>query len=184
MADVPHWYTEFVGAVVARLPRDLDETTAARWVQDPAGLEEALRATFASGVPVAIAALKNDKSAEGWELLEDATEPARISGETIELVPILNEEDGYILGEEMVERTRALAGRLGQRHAEHFLDNPQEIPESFRQYSLIFPGTIWVGKDRNHHVPCLVWRQGQWDLQFGILEAGVDASDLMVRATS
>ena len=40
MAEVPEWYAAFVGAVVARLPRDIDEATAKGLTESPEALEE------------------------------------------------------------------------------------------------------------------------------------------------
>ncbi len=187
MAEVPGWYVDFVAALIARLPRDLDEATAQRWTQDPDALEDALRAALlaspAPGPTRISAQLKHDKSAEGWKLLEDVTEPARVSRETIEAGPFPRVDEGLLLGDEMVALVQEIESKLGQRHAEYLLEHQEQIPEEFQRYSLVFPGTVWLGRDENHHVPCLVWtRRGEWELQFGILEAGVDSNDYLVRA--
>ena len=35
MPETPAWYMEFVAAVVARLPREIDEAVARQWVGSP-----------------------------------------------------------------------------------------------------------------------------------------------------
>ena len=194
MAEVPTWFTGFVADVIAQLPRDIDEPTAMRWMQDPQGLERALRGVLTGGGssgaaggapgPTVGGALKNDKTSTGWQLLEDVTEPATISTDTIEVNQIL--ENGLdLLGDEMVDYVEKLdVPKLGQRHAEFLLEHPDLIPETLRRNSLIFLGTVWLGTEGNHHVPCLSFYQGAWELTFGILEGGVESRDLMVQPKS
>ena len=86
-----------------------------------------------------------------------------------------------LFGDEVVEKVQAIESRLGQRHAEFFLDHPEQIPEDYQKYMLVFPGTIWFGTDSNHQVPCLTYRQGAWELIFGILEGGLEDRDLIVQ---
>jgi hypothetical protein len=191
MAEVPTWFTGFVADVIAQLPRDIDEATAMRWMQDPQGLEQALRGalTGSAGVagagasvgPKVAGALKNDKASEGWQLLEDVTEPATVSFESIEARQIL--EDGMdLLGDEMVDYVEKMdVPKLGQRHAEYLVEHQDLIPEELRRNSLVFLGTVWLGSEGNHHVPCLSFYQGEWELTFGILEGGVESRDLMVQ---
>jgi hypothetical protein len=189
MADVPGWYTGFIAEVVAHLPRDIDEAKAMGWIQDPQGLEDALRALLTGdGAPSGTAAsqqisgaFQNDKAAMGWTLVDDVTEPTSISIDTIELQAIIEEGGPDLLGEEMVDFVEKItAPKLGQRHAEFLLDHPDQIPEEFQRLSLIFLGTVWRGPEGNHHVPCLSFYQGAWEITFGILEGGVETRDQMV----
>ncbi len=177
MTEIPEWYTEFAAAVVAALPTDIDEATARGWAIDSAGLREAL-SILAAGAGVG--PLKNDKADDGWELVRDAVEPESLSVADIEMAPF---EEGMedLIGEPMVELIMGSPNLLGQRHAEYTLDRQEQIPEEFQRYSLVFPGTIWRSQDGNHQVPCLVWRQGSWELIFGILEGGFDSRDRMAQ---
>ena len=176
---LPGWYRDFVAAVVAHLPSDIDEAAARRWIDDPEGLDNVLSSLVSSGEVGST--LAHDKTKDGWALVEDAVEPASVSGETIELTPFKADDEEDLYGEEVVERVLALDGMLGQRHAEYLLAHPDEIPEEFQRYSLIFPGTVWRSPEGNHQVPCANWRQGTWELTFGIVEGGFDASDRLVR---
>jgi hypothetical protein len=189
MADVPGWYTGFIAEVVAHFPRDIDEAKAMGWIQNPQGLEDALRALLTGdGAPSGTApagkisgAFKNDKAAIGWTLIEDVTEPSSVALDTIELQFIIEEGGPDLLGEEMVEYVEKISTpKLGQRHAEFLLDHPDQISEEFQRLSLIFLGTVWRGPEGNHHVPCLSYYQGAWEITFGILEGGVEARDQMV----
>ena len=180
MSPLPEWYRDFVAAVVARLPSDLDEAAAKRWIDDPEGLEGILGGLAAGSGGVGTT-LEHDKTKDGWRLVEDAVEPPTISGDTIELTPFQAEGEQELFGDEVVERVLALDGMLGQRHIEYLLRHPAEIPEDFQGFSLIFPGTVWVSPEGNHQVPCANWRQGSWELTFGILEGGFDATDRLVR---
>jgi hypothetical protein len=189
MSDVPGWYTGFIAEVVAHLPRDIDEAKAMGWIQDPQGLEDALRALLTGdGAPSGTAAsqqisgaFQNDKAAMGWTLVDDVTEPTSISIDTIELQAIIEEGGPDLLGEEMVDYVEKITTpKLGQRHAEFLLDHPDQIPEEFQRLSLIFLGTVWRGPEGNHHVPCLSFYQGAWEITFGILEGGVETRDQMV----
>ncbi len=173
MTEIPDWYTEFAAAVVAALPRDIDEDAARGWTQDAAGLREALSVLAAGG---GIGSLRNDKSLDGWELVRDVTEPESVSADSIEMAPFAEGIEDLI-GEPMVELIMGTPDLLGQRHAEYLLDHQEQIPEEFQRYSLVFPGTIWRSQDQNHQVPCLTCRQGVWDLIFGILEGGFDSRD-------
>lgn len=186
MAEVPEWYTAFVGAVVARLPRDIDEATARGLTDSPDNLEEALRGLLGGveaggGTIDADAPLQNDKSTEGWQLLQDHSEPGQISADTIELAIFIEEGQPDLIGEDMVEHMLAIESKLGQRHAEYLIDNQKAIPEEFRRYSVIFPGTIWTDSVGNHYVPYIKYRQEVWTIDFGIVEGGVDDRDRYVR---
>ena len=185
MTDVPDWYTAFVGSVVSRLPRDIDESTARSLTDSPDTLEQALRGLLgsveASESIDPSAPFQNDKTTEGWELLEDQAEPDRISEDSIELAMFIDEGQPDLIGEDMVEHVLAIKSKLGQRHAEYLIDHQQVIPEEFRRYSVIFPGTVWTDSVGNHYVPYIRYRQEVWALDFGIVEGGVDDRDRYLR---
>jgi hypothetical protein len=185
MAEVPEWYTAFVGAVVARLPRDIDESTARGLAESPDALEEALRGLLGSvqtgGSIDANAPFQNDKLTDGWKLLEDQSEPSQISADTIEMALFIEEGEPDLIGEDMVEHVLAITSKLGQRHAEYLIDHQGIIPEEFRRYSVIFPGTIWTDNVGNHYVPYIKYRQEVWTIDFGIVEGGVDDRDRLAR---
>ena len=182
MPETPAWYMEFVAAVVARLPREIDEAVARRWVGSPEQLEEALAGAL---VVAAVASVDpdspflNDKRSEGMELLEDVSEPAQLATENIGEVQIFGDDEPFAVGDDVVERVRSMSPKFGQRHCEYLHAHPEMIPEEYNRYTLVFGGTIWRDQAGNHMVPCLNRSQGEWKIIFGILEMGMDNTDRM-----
>ena len=182
MPETPDWYMEFVAAVVARLPRDIDEAAARRWAGSPEQLEEALAAALVVAPVGAIdsaSPFENDKASEGMELVEDVTEPEFIASENVGEVQIFGDDEPFMVGEDVVERVRGMSPKLGQRHAEYLLAHTDMIPEAYNRYTLVFAGTLWRDTAGNHLVPCLHRSQGEWKIMFGILEMGMDNTDRM-----
>lgn len=176
MTEIPGWYNEFAAAVVAALPTGIDEAAALRWTQDPDGLRVVLADLAGAG---GLGPLKNDKSVDGWRLVKDVEEPAALAVADMAFDALSGADD--LIGEPMVALITEMDGLLGQRHAEYVLDRPGEIPEEYQRYALVFPGTIWESPDGNHQVPCLTYRQGTWDMIFGILEGGFDSRDILAQ---
>ena len=182
MPETPDWYMEFVGAVVTRLPRNIDEAVARRWVGSPDQLEEALTGALivsAVGAIDSAAPFANDKSAEGMELLEDVAEPALIAAENLGEMQIFADDEPFVVGDDVIDRVRSMTPKLGQRHCEYLLAHPEMIPEEYNRYTLVFGGTLWRDQAGNHLVPCLHRSRGEWTLIFGILEMGMDNTDRM-----
>ena len=182
MPETPAWFMDFVAAVVARLPRGIDEAAAGRWVASPDQLEETLSAALV-GAPVgaidSAAPFANDKTAEGMELLEDEVEPLAFTAENLGEVPVFGDDEPFMVGDDVVDRVRAMSPKLGQRHCEYLHARPDLIPEAYNRYTLVFGGTLWRDQAGNHLVPCLHRSQGEWKLIFGILEMGMDDTDRM-----
>ncbi len=113
-------------------------------------------------------AFKYDKTQDGWELVEDVgLNPAITSAKDLRLVPFLKDGEPYIVGEEVVKRSRGdLRANLGQQHPEWLLENQVDIPEEFRKFVLVFTGTIWRTSVGRRYVPYLCWDGGEWCLGF------------------
>ena len=186
MVDVPGWYKDFIAAVIVALPESIDEPTAIEWLKNPIALGQELKslasaaAVEAAGAGVA-GAISNDKTADGWVLEEDVTEPTEVSGDTIETTD-LGEGGDYLFGDEVSERVHTFDRLLGQVHSEYLVAHQDQIPEEFQKLMLVFAGTIWRSPDGNHQVPCATYRQGEWSLIFGILEGGLESRDVLVRS--
>lgn len=107
---------------------------------------------------------------EDWELKEDVKTP---QGELeLDIFEFLRPGEEYIKGETMRERAKELGAVLGERHARTLLERQDELPEEWREFYLVFPGTVWRYRDGFLLVPCLYWDGGRWDLVFGWLEGG------------
>ncbi len=182
MTTAPDWRFEFAGAVAAALPPDIDEETARAWAADPDRLRAALAAALGgtaaeSGPP----ALRHDKSEEGWTLVRDDPDAPMIAAADI-VGGGFPEGSEDLVGEPMVDLIMGMDGLPGQRQAERLLAGPDGIAEEWRRYALVFPGTIWRSPDQNHQVPCLVHRDGEWGILFGILEGGFDSRDRLAQS--
>ena len=123
----------------------------------------------------------NDRRKDGWELLEDV-DFSPIIAEKLEPITFLRAGENSISGREMVRRAREeLRANLGQRHAEYLLEHQQDIPKEFREYYIVFTGTVWRPPGGRLLVACLRWRGEQWVLNFSWLEAAWSSVDRLAR---
>ena len=184
MTAMPDWYLAFAGAVTAALPADIDEETARAWTANPGGLRSAL-ADALGGSPDAAesgpVAFVNDKTEDGWTLVKDAPDAPMIAAADV-IGGDFPEGSEDLLGEPMVELIMGMDGLPGQRQAERLLARPDGIAEELQRCALVFPGTIWRSPDQNHQVPCLIHRDGEWSILFGILEGGFDSRDRLAQS--
>lgn len=118
-----------------------------------------------------------DKTKDGWTLISDVGFQL---GE-VELVEFLKPGESNVKGNVMADRAKELGANLGQKHAEWLEKNQDRIPVKFRQFYLIFPGTVWQGPDGNRGVPRLSWYGDRWRLGFYGLGSGWYSSDRLLR---
>ncbi len=132
---------------------------------------------------VDITNFKFDKTHDGWKLLEDVGFIPEIkSVKDLILTTFLKSGEDSINGEELVSRARGeLKANYGQIHAEYLLEHQAEIPQEFRKYYLVFPGTIWRGPGGRRCVPYLYWGGGRWCLSWGWLDDGWDGDGRLLR---
>ncbi|MBI2098969.1 hypothetical protein HYT45_00975 [Candidatus Uhrbacteria bacterium] len=102
-----------------------------------------------------------DKRKDGWTLLEDAP---LVGTPILELAEFLRDSESYVNGEVMLSRAKELGNLAGQRHAERMLACASQIPESWRSFYLVFPGTVWRGGSGGRGVPYLDWGGDGWSL--------------------
>ena len=122
-----------------------------------------------------------DKIKDGWTLIEDVSEPGEISISSLELLSFLKSGESFVSGNTMADCAKENGANLGQRQAEYLLSHQEDIPQEWRQYYLVFPGTVWQAAHGYRGVPCLGWDGGRWDLRFGWLGSVWDAGDRLVR---
>lgn len=72
---------------------------------------------------------------------------------------------------------------LGQHTAEYFLEYQDEIPFDWREYHLVFPGTVWHDTSNLARMPYLYWRPGKdkWYIDFDWLDKTKHFRDMLVR---
>lgn len=108
--------------------------------------------------------LNCDKTKEGCKNWSDVKEP---TGElTLELVEFLEKGENSIGGEVLVRRAKQKNVLLGQRHAEALLENQGTIPQKWRKYYLVFPGSVLQDSTGHRIVPIICWGGGCWYLDF------------------
>lgn len=108
-----------------------------------------------------------DKTSDGWELVENVTP----EGEpTLALDTFLREGESRVIGHIMLERAKEDAekrgARAGQLHAERMLKYQYKIPVEWREFYLMFTGTVWRSPRGVLYVPCLRWYTAGWHLDW------------------
>ncbi len=114
----------------------------------------------------AMPVFSRDMRKEGWELVEDVSEPATIVIADLEVISFLREGEGSVSEEVMRKRAVELGANFGQRHAEFLLEHQEEIPVEFRKFYLVFSGTVWRDAVGHLNATCLDWRGERWVLRF------------------
>ena len=110
----------------------------------------------------------HDMTKKGWRLVDDFSYPKDISVANLELIPFSNRSE-VLSGAKMREEAKRMNANLGQYHAEFLLKHQREIPKEWKNYLLVFPGTVWqLGKSLV--VPFLGWGSKHWFLDFYWLE--------------
>ena len=88
----------------------------------------------------------------------------------LKLVSFVQEGENSVSGEEMIKRAKENDALLSLRHAKVLLRSQDKIPEEWRKYVLVFPGTVRrflfplpLGP---RDVSCLRWLGARWCLRF------------------
>lgn len=168
-------YNEVLVAVARALPKALEGMDPKSVITACSRQGEALSQLLKKGLDVLVVSsvFSRDMRKEGWELVEDVSEPATIVIADLEVISFLREGEGSVSGDVMRQRAIELGANLGHRHAEFLLGAQEEIPAEFRKFFLVFPGTVWRGSDGDGslYVSCISCRGGRWGLYFGWLGA-------------
>jgi hypothetical protein len=149
-ASIPGWYTEFQGAVLAQLPRDIEQASANGWVKNQEMLKEMLLQVFSP-------TFANDKRKDGWELVKNI-EFIPFSISKIKFVSFLKSGEDSISGEKLVGRAKEMGANGGQIQAEYLLKNNgilNGILKRFEEYYIPFVETIWRDPRGVSYIPCI-----------------------------
>lgn len=109
----------------------------------------------------------HDRRKVGWTLLEDAP----LKGDSVlGLRDFLIADETHTTGETMLLRAKEFGNLAGQRHAECLLGNQCDclpgqlklIPKSWREYDLVFLGTLWGCEKGSRHPVVLGYGDYGW----------------------
>jgi len=114
--------------------------------------------------------LRFDKRSEGWRLIEDSNVPTEEISRLV-IVPFLKRDESCS-AEFMLRQATQMGANLGQRQAEYLLEHKDEIPQPWRNFTLVFPKTRWLFSTTGDlYVPFLFWPNEQgWCLSFKRLD--------------
>jgi hypothetical protein len=109
-----------------------------------------------------------DKAKEGWRVLEDT--PFSGKDFTPIIVKFHRRDNNFISKNDVRQRTKKLGIHLGRYHAEWLLDRQNLMPKEWREYSLLFLGTVWQDRLGCYFVPSLDWDGECWCLYYRRLD--------------
>lgn len=137
--------------LISSLPEDVNLVDLEAAAQKLVSANLTMRFNFGN------APFDRDFSKEGFDLESDV-EP--LTGELdLDVVSFTKEGETPISGEEMIKRSIQLGGHHSQRDAEKLLKENAKIPKEFRNFHLVFTGTVWFGRrTRERYVPYLHWK--------------------------
>lgn len=110
----------------------------------------------------------------GWVLLENIKTPflftpQGVSLTNFELVPVVRDNEQLYGADEVLARAEEKKANLGQVHAEYILERRSEIPDEWRHFCILFPGTRWMTA-LEVRSPSLYFDDHHWKLHFAVLE--------------
>jgi len=130
-----------------------------------------------------------DKRKQGWKLRRDVGKVTLLPIIGLELVSFYLPREKMVTGFELMERAQKMGANLGQLQAEYVLINQIFIPENWRSFVLLFPGTVWITNSKIHYnaIPLLEWNKEKdyWLLGFTELypsDIVLDSSHVFVMA--
>lgn len=127
-----------------------------------------------------ITGMEHDKTKERWTLVEDVGKGV-IPVAGLELISFLKDDEQSVKEEAMRQRAKEMGANLGQRQAKYLLGHQEEIPEEWRKFNLVFPGTVWRYPGGHLSVPCLHWDGRRWYLVFHWLAYDWYSRDRLLR---
>jgi hypothetical protein len=108
--------------------------------------------------------LDNNLHNKGWTIVHDSQAKERVF--KAELVEILELGEDKIGGEEFLQQIDGAEDFGGHRHAEAMVRQAEEIPEEWREYILVFTGTVWQTANGDRIIAGLRWHGDHWRLTF------------------
>lgn len=122
-------------------------------------------------------AFKNDQGQYGWSIVENC--PV-LPGQTLIINEVIQGNESVVSGAVMLSRVKSQGKLAGQLHAEKFIQ-PDKIPTEWRDFYLLFPGTIWRSADNKQYIPALNWNGSSWEIAFEPLASNFGKFTRVVR---
>lgn len=173
-------YVEFQAAVLRQLPRNITPDVIQGWLQNQGALKCLLEEALTPGPKTSH---NDDLVPRNLKIVKDV-EPQLTSVEDIsklELVELLKQEEEWINGEELVDRAEELNASLGWKDLKFLFEHPDQIPEDFRSYYLIFTGTLWRDGNGYRRIAYLFWVDGSWLVLFFWLGSDFNSDGRLLR---
>jgi len=108
---------------------------------------------------------------DGMARIKGTVEAASEEISRLVIVPFLKRDESCS-AEFMLRQATQMGANLGQRQAEYLLEHKDEIPQPWRNFTLVFPKTRWLFSTTGDlYVPFLFWPNEQgWCLSFKRLD--------------
>jgi hypothetical protein len=117
----------------------------------------------------------------GWNLIDDEGDVPLLPAPDLCLVAFVNCSEEYVTWDEMLKRARQARAVSTIANAELLLLAPLAIPEGWRTYRILFPGTVWRSRTRQLHCPGLTWSNDAWQLELVWFLFDFHATDRFIR---
>lgn len=103
------------------------------------------------------------KIEDGWTVVEDVQRKI-VPIEELELFAFLKEGEYRISSEEMRRRAKEAEADFGLDQAEYLLGKQEKVPKGYRDFDLLFPGSVLRSPGGALSVPSISWSGRRWYL--------------------
>ncbi len=110
--------------------------------------------------------LEQEIEKRGWELVKTRDDQKSLPISEISLSEFVHQFEEYATWDVMLKRAETISALFPQQQAELLLKEQAVIPESWRTFNIVFPGTIWKSVTGELHCPFLRWNGEAWCFDF------------------
>lgn len=107
---------------------------------------------------------KSDRQIPNYRIISDVGRKPRIfTPKNLELVYPLKEGASWGRNDDVLRMARSIGANLGKYHLLFLLRHHKEIPEEYKEFHILFPGTIWrpSGRGDASYFPVLRWNKNK-----------------------
>ena len=120
------------------------------------------------------AKLLTDKKEDGWKLIQNNNSTGECSLGVVELLMGVPTSVSSPL--EINNKSN-----LGQLHAEQLMEDQKVVPWQWRQFILIFPGTLWENSFGERRVPHMIYANNRWNFGYSSVKLVANSQFRIVR---